>query len=210
MTKEHIDNSIQLALAGKSNLSESELSVRGFSTRTMRRLFNNLCNLKDKTYLEVGLYCGATFCSSFNSELVSIGIEDFSQDFGVGTVKGELLKNVKEFSAKSKNYHIFDSDCFAIDKLEYPNPIDIYFFDGNHAEEFQAKALPHFFESMANKFLFIVDDFNWASVFNGTNKGFDSLSGKIEVEYYRVLRGYQLQDDPIWHNGVCIYLINKK
>jgi len=55
MTKAHIEQSIQKALAGQSNLTESELAVGGFSTPTMRHLFNNLCDI-DGTYLEVGLW----------------------------------------------------------------------------------------------------------------------------------------------------------
>lgn len=211
MTIEHIEQSIQKALRGESNLTEEELSIRGFSTPTMRHLWNNLCNTGSPlTYLEAGLYCGATFCSSFNENTVSIGIEDFSQDFGVPTVKDELAENFKRFNPKAKDAHVFDINFFEANKLIYPFPIDIFFYDGNHSEEFQAKALPHFFDNMADRFIYAVDDFNWPDVFNGTNKGLNELADKITVERVWTLRGYNLQDDPVWHNGIALYLIKKK
>lgn len=211
MTIEHIEQSIQKALRGESNLTEEELSIRGFSTPTMRHLWNNLCNTGSQlTYLEAGLYCGATFCSSFNENTVSIGIEDFSQDFSVSTVKEELASNCIRFALRSKEHHVIPEDCFAMDKGKLPDNIDIFFYDGNHSEEYQAKALPHFFDKMADRFIFIVDDFNWPEVFNGTSKGLNQLADKIIVERVWALRGYNLQDDPAWHNGLCIYLIKKK
>lgn len=209
LTPEHINLSIKRALEGQSNLSQSQLAVRGFSTPTIRRLFSNLCNIEG-TYLEVGLYCGGTFVSSFNHNLISIGIEDYSQDFSVNTVKEELQINVVTHGDKAKSVQVIDVNCFSLDKSVLPENIDIFFYDGNHAEEFQANALPHFIDKLANKFIYICDDFNWKEPFEGTNRALESLKDKVEIEYVQVLRGYYLQDDPIWHNGVAIYLINKK
>lgn len=209
MTIAHVDNAIINALAGKSNLDESILSIRGFSTPTMRHLFNNICNIKEGNYLEVGLYCGATFCSSFNKDTVSIGVEDFSQGFGVNSVQEELEKNVKNNWSVAKDVHLFNVDCFN-GKLNYQFQFDIYFYDGEHSEESQAKALPHFIDSMADRFLFIVDDTNWESVKQGTTKGFEQLEDKINLEMCWVLKGEKQQDDPVWHNGMAIFLISKK
>lgn len=211
MTAEHIEKSIADALAGKSNLTEEVLSVRGFSTPTIRHLFNNICNIKNGNYLEIGLFCGATFCSSFNEDTVSIGIENHSQDFSAGfdVVKKELEDNFKKFSNRAKDAHVFYHDCFE-GELSYPFKFDIYFYDGFHSEDLQAKALPYFFDKLADKFIWIVDDFNWQLVADGTSRGLEELKDKIDIEKCWVLRGYHLQNDPIYHNGIAIYLINKK
>ena len=212
LTQEHIQNSIDKALRGESNVNQDILNIRGFSPPTVRHLFNNLCNIKNGNYLEIGLFCGATFCSSFNEDTVSIGIENHSQDFSAGfdLVKQELEQNFKQFSNRAKDAHIFYEDCFEIKKLEYPFGFDIYFYDGWHSEELQAKALPHFIDNMADRFVWIVDDSNWDYVASGTNIGLNELKDKIDIERVWTLRGYHLQNDPIWHNGVNIYLINKK
>lgn len=213
LTVQHIEQSIQKALRGESNLTEAELSIRGFSTNTMRHLWNNLCNTENPlVYLEIGLYCGATFCSSFNKNTVSVGVENYSQDFGVNSVKEELNNNIITLGEKASAVKFYDLDCFnMVNQMPLiPDNVGIYFYDGNHKQDFQAKALSLFLDKMANKFIFIVDDFNWAEVFNGTNMGFEELKDKIDIEYCQVLRGYSLQDDPIYHNGLAIYLINKK
>lgn len=210
ITAEHIQNSIDNAVAGKSNLTEDILKVQGFSTPTIRHLFNNLCNVEG-TYLEIGLFCGASFTSSFNPNCVSIGVEDHSQDFSAGfeQVKQQLKDNVDKFSDRAKEVQVHYTDCFSMDKSVLP-PIDIYSFDGFHSFETQKRALPEFLYNMKNKFVFIVDDFSWDCVKNGTDAGLAELSDKIEIEQVWVLRGYHLQNDPVWHNSVAIYLINKK
>lgn len=209
MTAEHIETSIQKALKAESNLTESELAVGGFSTPTMRHLFNNICNIEG-TYLEVGLWMGGTFVASFNKGLTSIGIENYAQDFGVVGVKDILEANIDKHQGNAKEIQLHFTDCFTIDKSLLPDNIDIYFFDGNHSFESQAKALPFFIDKMASTFLFVVDDFSWTDVFEGTNAGFEALKGKIEIVNCWPLRGYRLQEDPIWHNSVGLFLIKKK
>lgn len=211
ITKEHINNAIEKAQRGESNLTKEVLDVRGFSTPTIRHLFNNLCNIDGK-YLEVGLFCGASFCASFNKNCESIGVEDHSQDFSEGfeKVKQELKENVEKLKDRAKEATVHYADCYNMDKSVLPDSIDIYFYDGWHSEEMQAKALPHFLDKLANKFIWVVDDANWDYVASGTNIGLNSLADKIEIENVWMLRGYNLQNDSIWHNGVFIYLINKK
>ena len=63
---------------------------------------------------------------------------------------------------------------------------------------------------MADRFLFIVDDINWESVKQGTTKGFEQLEDKITIEMCWIMKGEKEQDDPIWHNGIAIFLISKK
>lgn len=209
ITKEHIDKSIQDALEDKSNLTEKQLSVGGFSTKTMRHLFNNICNIEG-TYLEVGVWMGGTFTASFNKNLISIGVESFAQDFGVVGVKELLEKNIEENINRAKEVHVHYEDCFKIDKSLLPYNIDIYFYDGEHSEETQAAALPSFIDKMANTFCFIVDDVSWPYVAKGTDMGLASLKDKIEIEVVWPLRGYYAENDSVWHNGLNIYLINKK
>lgn len=211
MTSQHIQESIDKALKGESSLTQDQLSVRGFSTPTIRHLFSNLCNIEG-TYLEIGLFCGATFVSSFNSKLTSIGIEDHSQDFSEGfeLVKKELKENIDKFSGNAKEVQVHYADCFAMDKSLLPDNIDIYFFDGFHSFETQFKALPSFLDKMANKFIWVVDDLNWPYVSEGTNAALKGLEDKIDVEGCWILRGYHLNNDSVWHNGIGLYLINKK
>lgn len=209
LSVEHIEQSIENALAGKSNLTQDILNIRGFSTPTIRHLFNNLCDI-DGTYLEVGLFCGASFCSSFNQNCTSIGVEDHSQDFSAGfeQVKKELKENVDTFSERAKEVYVHYADCWLMDKSTLPK-IDIYSYDGFHGELEQAKAITDFIDNMADTFVMIIDDANWSYVRSGTEIGLNTIKDKIEVKK-RWFLGEGLQNHHVWHNGVLIYLINKK
>lgn len=209
ITESHVNKSIEDALLGISNISPKALSVGGFSTETMRHLWNNLCDI-DGIYLEAGLFMGGTFTASFNKNVVSIGIEDYSQPFGVMEVKKHLEENIESNKDASKDYKLYFEDCFSIDKTKLPNNIDILFYDANHSEESQAKALPYFIDNMNSTFLYIVDDYNWADVFNGTDKGLENVSDKINIDKDWVLSGSSKNDDHIWHNGIGLFLCSKK
>lgn len=209
MTADHIQQSIDNAIAGISNVSKEILDITGFSTPTIRQLFNNLCDI-DGTYLEVGLFCGASFCASFNKNCTSIGVEDHSQDFSAGfeQVKKELEENVDRFSDRSKEVQVHYVDCFKMDKSVLPK-IDIYSFDGFHSFDTQSRALPEFLDNMNDTFCFLVDDYSWNYVKAGTLSGFELLKDKIEIQKQWVL-GEGCNNDPIWHNSVAVFLINKK
>lgn len=211
ITAEHIVESIKNGIDGKSNLTPEQLSVRGFSTATQRHIFSNLCDING-TYLEIGLFCGATFVSSFNKNLTSIGVENHSQDFGEGfdLVKQELSDNVKKFADNAKGVYLHYTDCFSMDKSVLPDDIDIFYYDGEHSELNQSKALPYFIDKMAKTFVMIVDDYSWKAVEGGTLAGLEKLKESIDVEHCWILKGQQQNDDPIFHNGIAIFLINKK
>lgn len=183
-------------------------SIKGFSTPAIRKLVH-LISKESHTYLETGTYCGATFCSSFHKTTTSIGIENFSQPFGEVNVKEQLQANINTFKHLSKKVILHNADFFSINLSTLPNNIDFFFYDGNHSEECQAKALPHIFPNLADTFVFMVDDFNWPDVFNGTNKSIQSVNHKINILASFPIRGYSLNDDPIWHNGIALFLISK-
>jgi hypothetical protein len=212
---EHVETSIAKALRHESFIDESILGLKGFSTGVMRRLFSNLAHLpkSDPIYLECGLYAGGTFCAAMNNNprLKAIGVEDYSQDFGDHTIRRQLTDNFARYSLGTREAHLVYQDCFTIDLIENGNledgeSVDMYFFDGEHSFESQAKALPAFIDVLSDVFLFIVDDASWVPVRDGTAAGFEELRDRVVVEKKFELRGEQPHDDPIWHNGVDIYV----
>lgn len=207
LTAEHIDSAIERALRGESHLDPAVLDILGFATPTMRHMFNNLCHVEGLTYLECGTYAGATFCAAVNNNPARvIGIDNFSQAWHEGRdVAQEFFGNHARFSADPMLF-FYRADCFTTG-LIIERRIDVFYFDGDHTREAQARALPHFVPALANTFLFIVDDYNWPDVRSGTEDGFRVLSTRIVREW--ILKGEQSQDDPVWHNGVALFLCEK-
>lgn len=208
ITAEHIDDSIARALRGESHLDPGVLDILGFATPTMRHLFNNLCNVEGLTYLECGTYAGATFCSAAsNNPARVIGVDNFSQAWHAGRdIRAEFMANRDRFAPGSQ---FLEGDCFNSPVPPALPRIDIFYFDGDHTMEAQAKALPHFIDRLADTFLFIVDDYNWPDVSLGTADGFAALGAKLFIVNDWKLKGELGQDDSVWHNGVALFLCKK-
>jgi hypothetical protein len=204
----HIEQSLQHALAKTSKLTETALSVQGFSTPTMRHLFNNLCSGVRK-YLEVGVWLGGTATASVfnNNNVEATFIDNFSQDFSHKGVLETLQSNLEMVRPESGPFTLFNEDCWKFDVSKLSG-IDLFFFDGRHDFEDQRKALPYFLECMSNEFIFIVDDSTWVPVREGTKAGLDDLKGKITIKKQWLLHPPH-GDHPVWHNGVDIYLCEK-
>lgn len=214
LTADHIDRSIARALVGESYLDPAVLNILGFATPTMRHLFNNLCNIEGLTYLECGVYTGGSFISAFNNNPIqAIGIDNFCQTWAPGRdIRGEFMENKKIFTsplAPTQSVRFYQDDCFKPGLLNGLTGIDIFFYDGDHTKEAQAKALPHFFDVLAPVFLFIVDDACWKDVADGTAEGFVTLADKMVILKDWELIGEKRQDDSVFHNGVALYLCKK-
>lgn len=210
--RKHVDQSIARALNHDSSIDESVLSLTGFSTGVMRRLVSNLSHLptENPVYLEIGLFAGASFCSAMsnNPRLTAIGIDNFSQDFGRPEVRAELTVNFDRYSPACREASLRDADCFSFDPKTLP-AVDVFFFDGEHSQDSQTRALPYYLDAMAPLFIFMVDDANWIPVSEGTRISFQQLRKKVRIEHHRHLSGAQPNDDPIWHNGVDVYVCSK-
>jgi hypothetical protein len=78
----HVNESIERAYRGESNLNPAVLGIKGFSTTTQRHLLNNIASKLD-FYLEVGLFRGATFCNRLLAFLLLISVNlAFGQNGG--------------------------------------------------------------------------------------------------------------------------------
>lgn len=209
----HVDEAIEKALRHQSWIDKEILDIKGFATGTMRRMFSNLCHLpkSDPVYCEVGLYCGATFCSAINNNptLTAIGYEDFSQDFSVENIRGMLEANVERYKAGAKSVTVIDGDFFKCDPFGMMPPVDIFYYDGRHDYAFQRNALLHIFDFLSDLFLIIVDDYSWSCVREGTRDALSELKDKVKVEKEWVLSGSRIADDLTWHNQVFLAVCSK-
>lgn len=206
---DHVRWSLSEAHEGRSKLDTETLSIGGFSTPLQRRLMNNLCS-KARTYLEIGLFRGATFCAAAcgNKELGAIGVENFAQPFGEQGVEENLRDNIRMTLPKCGDMVLIDQDCWTWDQSGIIRKAEVGTYDGEHSLENQSRALPHFLKSMADTFVWVVDDFSWPDVQNGTKNGFELLKAKIKIvgEWcYHVTAN----DHPLYHNGLGIFVIQK-
>ena len=204
----HIKDSIWSADIETSKLHPMILALDGMSSIKNRHLLNNILDIPDGNYLEIGVHKGSTFISALykNKHNSAYAIDDWSQFDEDGIVKREFLKNCKYFDIR--NYLLIEGDCFSVDKNKISYPINVYFYDGYHSIESTSKALTYFYDILDEEFIFIVDDYDWEEPHQGVLQGIAACDLTIEFEQH--LKANCASDKDSWWNGVGILLLKKK
>ncbi len=189
---------ISRADKGRSKLDSVSNSVKGLCSYKNRCLLNNLVSRENVRYLEIGTYEGASLVSALykNKPEYHAAIDNFN---GFEWMAEKLSKNCETALGYRPNF--FKVDCFSVDpiKLGIQN-INVYYYDGNHSREDTRKSLPHYYESLANEFIYIVDDFNRAEVATGV---FESIrDANVKIDFVKVLPAQGDGDLENWWSGV--------
>ena len=97
MTHNHLLKSIINAARGHSKLSNKALRLPGMSSKRNRHLLNNIVDMPDVNYLEIGVHKGSTFISALyqNDINYAYAIDNWSE---FGNVEKTFLKNCNKFS----------------------------------------------------------------------------------------------------------------
>lgn len=198
---ERVERAIEAAEAGRSRLAAAAWSVGGFTGGKTRHLLNNLCQPFATRYLEVGLLHGATFCAALcENQAHGIGIENFSEFDGAESI---VRANAERCVTRGTTEFRFQ-DVLTVDPVPLA-PVDVLFYDGNHAETATRETLAHLLPTLTNPGIVLVDDYNWEAVQVGAWSG---LSG------YRVHRKWHLGagregDGAGFWNGLGVFVVGQ-
>lgn len=208
---EHIKSSFERAQKNISNCSSEILSMEGMSGSRTRHFYNNILNIEDARYLEIGTWKGSSVCSAMykNSSQI-ICIDNWAEFNGP---KKEFIQNFEKFKGQN-NASFIEQDCFTIDVSKLPK-FNIYLYDGDHKEICHYKALTHYIDCMDDKFIYIVDDWNWKCVRDGTVNAIKDLGLKTifwlenKTTSNNTHAKYGSPQQLLWHNGICIFVLEK-
>lgn len=209
---EHIQASVNNAFNNVSKLTDDVLALEGMSGNKTRHLYNNICNLPNKTYLEVGAYKGSSFISAlYDNNIQGICIDNWSEFGG----KDDFFNNLNTHATHlPQPITVIDQDCWTITKDEIPCPIDILMYDGAHTYEQQKRAITYFEPFLAEYSIILIDDWkcDWAEVRKGTLDGLQE-SG-LQILYKEEIGLVNTNDfhqggDTFW-NGCGIFLCHKQ
>lgn len=189
-----------------SKLTQAIYEIEGMSSNKVRDYLNKICQLKDTRYLEVGLWKGSTFISAcYGNELTAWGIENFSEFAGP---RQEFTNNFNKYLGSQPNVHFIEADYFSLNLLDAGiTGVNVFFYDGAHTENEQYKALDHAYESLADKFIYIVDDWNHQPARDGTMRIIEDLKLKVvfKKEYPANFNG----DKENYWNGLGVFYLKK-
>ncbi len=205
------------SLEKKRKIDDWILKLPGLSGRKYRTLINTLISkIKNPSYLEIGSYTGSTACAaSANNVLKITCIDNWSQFFfdGVDPHK-EFNKNIKKCILPKSSLKILSEDFRKVDfkKIDKHN---IFLFDGPHHFEDHVEGITLAQPALQNKFILIVDDWNWDQVRDGTFFALDNLNleivSKLEIRTtHDGSNSLASGENSDWHQGYVFFVIKKK
>ncbi len=209
LTIDQIKKSINDAENLISKLPEKIATRDGLSSKKIRHFLNNICSFPGTKYLNVGVCTGSSFWSAiYNNSLKVTGIDWWRND----TAKQDeatFLKNLSEIVAQEtvtidRHLEIINQDCFTVDLKDKYN---IYFYDADHSEEGQCKALTYFNRFLEDEFILIVDDWDDKKVKAGTLKGIKEMNYDVKFvwEHKGVFGMWDAFSETWWHRFlVCL------
>jgi hypothetical protein len=207
-----VRDSFHRALAGKSDLDPRILSIEGMSGKKYRHFINNLVRfLGDARYLEVGTWAGSTLCSAINQNSVrATAIDNWSQ---FGGPKARFLENLATFRTPQAYVNVIEDDFRSVD-FSSIGKFDIYLFDGPHEYQDQHDGLRLALPALESTFVFIVDDWNWEQVRQGTLDAIAAIG--VCLDYALEIRTTLDGSHPAlaaqhsdWHNGYFISVLSR-
>jgi hypothetical protein len=202
-----VEAALEKANRNFTKLEYNQLELDGMSSTKNRILLNELV-ADDTRYLEIGVFRGSTFVAALykNSPKSAVAIDNFSM-FG-GTL--EVFTRHCAENDVAKNMAILSKDCFELNETDFRliDGTNVYFYDGQHREIDQEMALTYYIKSLADVFIYIVDDWNHGPAQTGTRKGIEKTNLKIHKEW--ILPADRNGDKAKWWNGFYVAICEKQ
>lgn len=181
-------------------------TVEGYSSTMVRQLLNALnSHPNTKRYLEIGVHMGSTFIPAvFGNKVKPTCIDNWSR---FGNFRPQFEANIKKH-LPGRKVNLIECDAFQVDLSKVWQPVDVYFFDGEHSYDDQYKALTYYDHVLASQFVFLVDDWNWAEPRDATHKAIADLGYNVIKEW--ALEGDYNGSERGWWNGLGVFALEKR
>ncbi len=197
------------SLTGNSEIDRQALMIPGMSGRCYRHFINNLVRMTPEArYLEIGTWAGSTLCAAISNNRVSATAIDNWSEFG--NPKPLFETYIARFKTADARVRFIESDFRAVD-FSALGKFNIYLFDGPHEYQDQYDGLEMALPALEERFVLIVDDWNWERVREGTRGAMHAnrVSPLYSIEIRSTLddshpaNAFETSD---WHNGyfICV------
>jgi hypothetical protein len=195
-----------------SGLSNEIRSIEGLSGQKYRSFINNFVHASpDARYLEIGSWAGSTATSAlFGNHADVLCIDNWSQ---FGGPRSLFFSNIELALSPQISFRFIEQDFHAVD-FNSIGQFNIYMFDGPHAEVDHYDSVMLTRPALTERYLLIVDDWNWYAVRNGTFNALIDAKYRIEssIEIRTTLDNSLpliLGEKSDWHAGYFLGVIVK-
>lgn len=207
-----MDAAFKNALIRRGKIPPPVQSMPGMSGQKYRYFINNLIEaLPDARYLETGSWAGSTMCSAvFGNACVATAIDNWSEFEGP---TGHFLRNMSAVVTKDIKFSMLTQDFRAV-RYDAIGKFNVYLFDGPHEAKDQYDGLALAMPALDDEFVFIVDDWNWERVRQGTFAAIAAVGLEIvkKIEVRTTLNNANpsvWMEKSDWHNGYFISVLRK-
>ncbi len=206
-----LKDALDAALTDRSKLPPDVRSIKGMSGQRYRTLINTLIeNLDHARYLEIGSWLGSTAAAAmYGNRVQAVCIDNWSQFTGT---REQFLANMEQ-ARSSGALRLVEQDFRTIDYGAL-GKFNVYFFDGPHRERDHEDGIVVVQPCLEDRFILIVDDWNWRAVRLGTMRGL--LAATCRVESGVQVRTTFDDSEPAvefgrsdWHNGYFIAVVHR-
>ena len=213
-----IKEALMDSLSLKRKISNDILKMDGLSGRKYRSLINSLVDkVKNPSYLEIGSWLGSTACSAiFKNNLAITCIDNWSQVFfekEFPNPEKTFRENIEKCLGNDTKYNFINNDFRKID-FSSIGKHNIYLFDGPHHYEDHFDGIILAQPALTEKFILIIDDWNWNQVRDGTIAALKHLKlnviSKLEIRTTQDgSNALMMGQNSDWHQGYCFFVIQK-
>jgi hypothetical protein len=215
----HVVKSYYKAFNNSSKISTNTpeggdiLNYKGMTGKKTRHLYNNLMEFPNAKYLEIGTWYGSSSISAvYKNTLNALFIDNWCQFNGDKKIFQEAIQT---YLTKDSNCQLLESDCWKVDINKIPKDFNIYLYDAGHKEEDHYKSLTYYYNNLQDNFIFIVDDWCWGDVRDGTWRAISDLNLKVRFCHEIFVSDEEKINFPnhsgrdSWWNGVAIFVLEK-
>ena len=198
------------------------LSLEGMTGIKTRHLYNNILGwFGNVKYLEIGTWYGSSSISALykNTDISSaLFIDNWSQFNGNVDIFYNTMNKFKNKNDIISNFKILESDCWKVDlsNIKESEFFNVYLYDGGHTELDHYMSLAYYLPVLEDTFVFIVDDWNWPDVRDGTMRAIKEFNLDIKFRHDIFVSPEDNLGMPktnlskkTWWNGCCVFLLSK-
>lgn len=212
-------DSIHNSANGTSKFIDSSYDITGLTSNRVRHLLNNLCQIDNAVYMEVGVYTGSTFFAALQNNSIKAYAVDHFKSENIRPERDDIdwqnnENPLQSFINNSQKYigtnsiKLLDKDVRTI----IPSDIhpeykpNIIFYDGNHDYDEQLSGLNNLLPSFSDTFILVIDDANIESSVTSTDE-FIRINNLRVLYEKKLLHG--IEDSSLWWNGLYVLVLTK-
>jgi hypothetical protein len=203
--RSHAEHAVTESDRLQSKLPPEILALDGMSSPRVRHLLNNLCDFEECRYLEIGAWKGATALSaSYRNPGSFTAVDNFSE---FGGPASQFYANQERWREECP-LRFIEATAWDLHSATV-KPVNVYFYDGGHAESEQYRAFTHFHDAFADEFIAVVDDWNERHVRQATWAAIHDLKYSFNPNAHWWLHATGNADRDGWWNGVLVAVLQK-